>query len=139
MTRQRFGAPYLLIFGRLFLLTSTVQLYRFLNERSDIWWTPAASSIPLHASRDRVEIHAHGTLLHPLLEDGQLRLGADADSPVLGVSELNLRFNNWDRVRAERIPQLLMYAANAGGAAALVLVGLITAWSGRPRRRTVAG
>jgi hypothetical protein len=139
MARQRFGPPYLLIFGGLFLLTSTAPLYRFLNERSDIWWTPAASSIPLHASRDRVEIYARGTLLQTLLEDGQLRLGADADSPVLGMDEVNLRFNNWDRVRAERIPQLLMYAASAGGAAAFMLVGLITAWSGRPRRRTAAG
>ena len=138
MARQRFGPPYLLIFGGLFLLTSTVQLYRFLNERSDIWWTPAARSVPLPAGRDRVEIYARGTLLQTLLEDGQIRLGAAPDSHVLGVSDVGLRFNNWDRVRAERIPLLLIYAASAGGAAAFVLVGLIIAWTGLPRKRAVA-
>lgn len=138
MARQRFGPPYLLLFGGIFLLTSIGQLYRFLSERTDIWWTPAATSVPLATSHDRVEIYARGTLLQTLLRDGQLRLGAASDSPVLGLGDVGLRFNNWDRVRAQRIPALLMYAASAGAAAAFVLVGLITTWTGPPRRRGVA-
>lgn len=137
MAHRRFGPPYLLIFGGVFLVTSSLQLYRLRHERSDIWWTPAARPVPLAQSQDRVEIYARGTLLQRLLADGQLRVGDPADSRVLTVGDVGLRFNNWDRVRAERIPALLMYAASAGAAAAFVLVGLITMWSTRPGQRGV--
>jgi hypothetical protein len=90
--------PYLLIFGGLFLLTSSLQLHRLVNARSDIWWTPMARPVPLAQSQDRVEIYARGKLLQQLLAEGQLRIGDAADTSGLTPREVELRFNNWDRV-----------------------------------------
>jgi hypothetical protein len=43
----------------------------------------------------------------------------------LGAGDVGLRFNNSDRVRAERLPRLLLSAA-LFGAAALYLLFLVT-------------
>ena len=131
MALPNLSARFLLLFGGLLLLTSTAQLYRFLHERSDIWWTPQGRLIPLSESHDRVEIYARGRLLGPLLDGGQVQITPAAETGALRASEVGFRFNNWDRVRAERLPGLLISAATGGAAAALVLIGLL---SGRPRR-----
>jgi predicted xylose isomerase-like sugar epimerase len=41
---------------------------------------------------------------------------------VLTTQEIGLRFNNWDRVRGQRLPLLLFYAAACGAGVILVLV-----------------
>jgi hypothetical protein len=45
-----------------------------------------------------------------------------ATSPPLDRREVGLRFNNWDRIRAERIPILLTYAAACGADFVLLLL-----------------
>jgi len=45
-----------------------------------------------------------------------------ARSRVLSAQEIGLRFNNWDRVRVQRLPFLLIYAAGVGAGAVLLLV-----------------
>jgi len=77
---------------------------RELSRRSDIWWTPLPLATSLAQSRDRVEIYARGKPLDALLEAGQLRVADQAGSTALGANEITLRFNNWHRVRAERVP-----------------------------------
>ena len=41
---------------------------------------------------------------------------------VLATDDIGLRFNNWDRVRAQRLPILLGYAAICGAMALLVFL-----------------
>lgn len=135
MAFGNFSTRYLLLFGGLFLLTSTAQLYRFLHERSNIWWTPQGRLVPLAGSHDRVEIYARGRSLGVLLDGGQVQITPAAEAGALRASEVGLRFNNWDRVRAERLPGLLIAAATAGAAAVLVLLGLVRGW---PRRGVLA-
>ena len=109
-----------------FFLMAAVPLYRELSRRSDIWWTPHAMAVPFTESTDRVEIYARGKPLAALLQAGQLRIAEDGGCTVLAPSEVGLRFNNWDRVRAERVPLLLVYAAVCGATAftfLLVLTG----------------
>jgi predicted xylose isomerase-like sugar epimerase len=48
-----------------------------------------------------------------------------ASGTVLATSDIRFRFNNWDRVRAQRIPVLLVYAA-ACGFTALIFLLLVT-------------
>src|SRR5439155_26110259 len=101
---------------------AAVPLYRELSRRSDIWWTPHAMAVPFTESTDRVEIYARGKPLAALLQAGQLRIAEDGGCTVLAPSEVGLRFNNWDRVRAERLPLLLVYAAVCGVTALMFLL-----------------
>jgi len=105
----------------LFLIPA-LQLVRELSRRSDIWWTPQTMLVPLAQSADRVEIYVGGTPLATLLERGQVRVGGETGSAVLAADQVGLRFNNWDRVRAERIPRLLLYAAGCGITGVLALM-----------------
>ena len=95
-------------------IVAAASLYGELSRRSDIWWTPYAMLVPLAESTDRVEIYARGKPLAPLLQTGQLRIAEDGASSTLAASDVGLRFNNWDRVRAQRLPLLLAYAAACG-------------------------
>ena len=112
------------ITGVLFLI-SALTLYRELSRRTDIWWTPMALLVPLSESTDRVVVYVRGSPLGTLIDAGQLRV-ADADSAgVVGTSDIGFRFNNADRVRVERLPLLLWYAA-ASGALAMLFILIVT-------------
>ena len=104
------------------LLIPALALYRELSRRPDIWWTPPAMALSLDESQDRVRIYARGKPLGTLLEEGEVWIGKQAGSSPLDRRELGLRFNNWDRIRAERIPMLLAYAAACGADVVLLLV-----------------
>ena len=101
---------------------AAVALYEELSLRSDIWWTPHAMLVPLGKSSDRVEIYARGKPFAALLQAGQLRLADEGGSSTLATSDVGLRFNNWDRVRVERLPLLLAYAAACGVTACMFLL-----------------
>jgi len=105
-----------------FFFIAAVPLYRELSRPADIWWTPRTMLVPLTGSQDRVEIYARGKLLLTLIEAGQLRIADDTGVSVVAATEVGLRFNNWDRVRAERHPLFLTYAAACGAMAMLFLV-----------------
>jgi|SRR5881397_4421600 len=98
------------------LLVSALNLFSFFHQRSNIWWTPLPMSTPLALSGDRVEVYARGTDLRMLVDGGQVRIGGT----VLTADDFRVRINNWDQMRAERIPMLLMYSFTLGAAAVLV-------------------
>ena len=104
------------------LLIPVVALYSELAKRSDIWWTPPALALSLTESRDRVQIFAEGRPLETLLEQKQVSITDGAASHVLTTQEIGLRFNNWDRVRGQRLPLLLFYAGACGAGVILLLV-----------------
>ena len=104
------------------LLIPALALYRDLSGPADIWWTPPAMAITLAESQDRVQIYARGRPLGAVLDAKQLWIKDEAGSGPLGAHEIGLRLNNWDRVRAARLPALLVYAAVCGGGLVLLLV-----------------
>jgi hypothetical protein len=104
------------------LLIPVLALYRELSMRSDIWWTPPPMALSVSQSQDRVEIYVRGKPLATLLEARQLSVAGEGGASALDAQEIGLRFNNWDRVRAERIPMLMVYAAICGGGAVLLLL-----------------
>ncbi len=106
------------------LFIPAVALFSQLNRRSDIWWTPQTLALSVSESADRVRVYVRGKPLGSLLDAGQLRL-ADTPESVLSINDVRFRLNNWDRVRAQRLPSLLVYAA-AIGAGALLFLLLIT-------------
>jgi hypothetical protein len=115
----------------IFLATSAARLYTFYHERSDIWWTPRGMSVPLEAGHHRVMVYVRGKELDDVVAKRQLLLQDESGTSVVTRTDVGLRFNNWDRVRAERIPPLLMSAATVGAASALLLVGLVLTLAGR--------
>jgi predicted xylose isomerase-like sugar epimerase len=80
--------------------------------------------VPLAESTDRVEIYARGKPLAALLQAGKLRISGEDGSSILATSDVGFRFNNWDRVRAKRLPLLLVYAAGCGVTACMFLLVL---------------
>ncbi len=112
---------FLVLTAALFLIPA-VSLFSELTRRSDIWWTPHSMLVPLGESKDRVEIYARGKLLDDLIQSGQLRIAGDSGSSVLQASDIGLRFNNWDRVRGDRVPRVLIYAVMCGVVAVIFLL-----------------
>ncbi len=104
------------------LLIPALALYRSLSGPADIWWTPPAMALSLSESQDRVQIYARGRPLAALLDAKQLWIKDEAASTPLGAHEIGLRLNNWDHVRAARLPVLLVYAAACGAGVVLLLV-----------------
>ena len=114
------------------LLASVLKLVAFFHQRSDIWWTPLSMSAPLALSSDRAEVYVRGTDLRILADSGQVRIGGT----VIRADDIRVRFNNWDRTRAERIPMLLTYSFTVGLAATLlafVVTGRLRFAGGAPR------
>src|SRR4051812_46992721 len=105
----------------LFLIPA-IALYRELSRRADIWWTPLPLMVPLTEAADRVEVYVRGKPVGALLDAGQLRVVDGGSGNAVAAGEIGIRFNNWDRVRAERTPILLAYAAMCGALALLFLV-----------------
>jgi hypothetical protein len=104
------------------LFIPALGLYREFAGRSDIWWTPAPLALSLSESQDRVQIYVRGKRLGDLLEARQLSVKSESGDSPLETHDIGLRFNNWDRTRAARVPTLLLYAAICGGAAVLLLI-----------------
>jgi hypothetical protein len=108
-----------------FFFIAAAPLYRELSRPKDIWWTPHTMLVPLARSQDRVEIYLRGKPLRTLIQTGQSRLTDERGSSVVMPNEVGLRFNNWDRVRAEHLPTSLGSAA-AGGAMILLFILVAT-------------
>lgn len=104
------------------LLIPAVALYSELGKRSDIWWTPPMLMVPLADSKDRVEVYVRGKPLGSLLEAGQLRIADSTSTNTVSAGDVGFRFNNWDSVRAQRIPALLLYAAAIGALLVFFLI-----------------
>jgi hypothetical protein len=115
----------LVAFPAVVLYFSAGHLYRFSKERSDIWWTPKAIGIPLEASHHRVRVYLRGEELDRVIASRRLRLEKDGIVTPVSRTDIGLQFNNSDRVRIERIPELVIAGFTAGAATALLLVGLI--------------
>lgn len=104
------------------LLISGLPLVQEWLRRDDIWWTPATRRVPIAHAADRVEIYARGTPLGALLERGDLRIAESHGVTALRPGDVELRFNNLDRVRAGRLPLLLLDAAMVGVLGTLFLL-----------------
>jgi hypothetical protein len=109
------------LIASLFVIAA-LPLVRVLVQRNDIWWTPRDLALGLSESQDRVQIFVRDQSLPALLDGGQLQVLESGNAQVLAAGDVRMRFNNWDRVRAARLPMLLVNAAVCGALAAFFLV-----------------
>ena len=119
--------PFLLIFGGIFFLLSALHIVRFLIQPADIWWTPKALGLPLADASDRVEVYVRDVALQEHVKAGRLQLLTDTGATPVTESDTRLRFNNWDRVRAQRIASLLTAGIGLGASGVFFLFGVL-AW-----------
>lgn len=98
------------------------------KQRADIWWTPKALGLPLADASDRVEVYVRDLALLDHVRAGRVQLLTDTGARPVLESEIRLRFNNWDRMRAERIPSLLGVGITLGASGVFFLVGVL-GWS----------
>ena len=87
-------------------LVAAIPLFTELSRPRDIWWTPQTMLVPLAQSADRVQVYVRGKPL----------------ATVVDPTDVAFRFNNWDRVRAERLPLQLVRASACGAMACLFLL-----------------
>ena len=110
-----------LILGCIMVSLGLAQLGRTVFERSDIWWTPMNHALSLDDARDRVLIFVQGRRLEERLESGDLFLHTEAGTVAVTPSDVVLRFNNWDKIRASRLPIVAIYAAMSAVGLALIV------------------
>ena len=108
-----------------FFVLAAIPLFTELLRRDDIWWTPRTMLVPLVESANRVEIYARGRPLMSWIDGRQLQIVDQTGTSLVNSADVGLRFNNWERVRAERVPVLLVSAA-ACGIAALMFLLIVT-------------
>jgi len=128
MARMR---TFLLMFGGIFFLMSALQLVRHFVQPADIWWTPKTLALPLADTSDRVEVYVRDVALAEHVRAGRLQVLGDTGARPVTESDVRLRFNNWDRIRAARIPSLLSAGIVLGAAGVVFLLGVL-GW-GPPR------
>jgi hypothetical protein len=123
MATKRLRSWYLVILGAAFLLPSAGQLVRFSLTRDDIWWTPRGTFVSLGESRDRVEVYVRGVLLQDLVDGQRLQLVSGASAAPITGADVGLRLNHWDRMRARKLPAVVMASIVAAGAGLVIVIG----------------
>jgi hypothetical protein len=120
------------LFGGLLFLMSALHIVRHCAQPADIWWTPKELGLSLGEASDRVEVYVRGVSLLEQVRSGHLHLVSEAGGRPVTEPEIRLRFNNWDRVRAQGIPVLLGSAVGLGASGVCLLLGIL-GWI--PRRK----
>jgi hypothetical protein len=103
--------------GFFLVLFPTLVLLQQLGGRSDIWWTPIAMAPTLDRADGRVVVLVGGVPLAREIEAGRIQRVTETGSVPLGPADVKVRLNNWDAVRASRLP-------TAAGLGALIGIGL---------------
>ena len=112
--------------GVVVLALSCYQLWRVWQQPRDDYWTPPHLAMSLDDARDRLEVLVAGTPMAKVLGDKRLSLVADGNAIPVGPAEVQVRVNDYARVRLMRLPTMLTLAAVAGGAFVLLVIGLFT-------------
>ncbi|MGB8401093.1 hypothetical protein [Bradyrhizobium sp.] len=116
--------PVLLV-GILLTVLPALMLVQHVGGTSDIWWTPLTMAPTIADARDRAEIYVGDRPLSEEVASGHLQRVTDSGTVAVRPADLRVRFNNWDRVRAARLPLIAFDAGLLGiGLALLGIAGL---------------
>lgn len=115
----------MMMFGGLFFVLSLHHLSWLVWQRPDVWWTPQPMSVPFAEVDERVEVRVWDAPIQQETQAGRLQWLTQAGVTPLGPADARLRFNNWDRIRVAKMPNLLAAAACAGASGAVLLLGIL--------------
>ncbi len=114
------------IVGLITVCVATTHIAVRLAQSSEHWWTPTELTVPFPNSRDRVVVLLNDQRLGEHLDAGTLRVaGPDGDMRPVTAEDVRFRFNNWDRVRAQRNAHLALSAALLAAGVMMALGGLV--------------
>jgi hypothetical protein len=116
---------FMLLFGGAFSLMSALQLTRFYAQPADIWWTPKVLAVQLSDASDRVRLNVRDADLLEQIRAGRVQLLTETGVSPVTESDVRLRFNNWDRIRAGRVAALISAAIGLGASGVVFLLGLL--------------
>lgn len=93
----------LLIFGVVVFFVFGSQLVIPIVQHRGYVWTPMT---PIDESEDRVDVYIRDTRLVDLLDGESLVLNFDSEEVGLTTEDVTIRLNNYDRIRASKIPSI---------------------------------
>jgi hypothetical protein len=117
--------PWALLGGGVVLALALAGLWRVQSAPVDTSLTPAHLAPPISSMADRFEVLVAGVPLQKAIADKRLMLAGENGAATLLVPEATVRINDAERVRAARLPSLLVLSAVAGGGFVLFLIGLV--------------
>jgi predicted short-subunit dehydrogenase-like oxidoreductase (DUF2520 family) len=97
-------------------------------------WTPAIYAPGLEATADKLEVIVSGVPLAKAVAEQQLSMATNGNLVPVKSSDVKVRLNNEPAIRAASISAMLGYAALAGGAFVLLVIGLLTPMIGAFRQ-----
>jgi len=122
--RKRINA--LTIIGMIMVFTGLGHLVPTFLASPENRWTPRELAVGLDESADRVGVLVAGVALADHVKAGTLLVGAEGQPPrPLTPEDVRVRFNNWDRVRADLHFQAIFTAAYTAAAVLLLVGGLL--------------
>lgn len=94
--------------------------------RSDIWWTPLELALPLQAAANEFELHLGGELMQRQVERGALAVqNENGAMRSVAPTEIKVRLNNWQKIRAERLHGAVFAAFSLGISLTCLVLGII--------------
>jgi hypothetical protein len=115
-----------LLGGGVVLVLALGGLWRVQSAPVDASLTPAHLAPPLSSVADRFEVLVGSVPLQKAIADKRLLLAGENGAAALVVPDAAVRINEAERIRAARVPSLLVLSAMAGGALVLFVIGLFT-------------
>ncbi len=111
----------------LFIGTSfAVDMYQIVRGNHDIWWTHRDMRLPLAQTRNEVEIYVAGKQLEQHLSTGSLlRMETNGRQRRITASDVSVRLNNWNRVKASLLMKTTLTGIGLGAALAMLAIGLV--------------
>jgi hypothetical protein len=117
-----------LLSGILLTVLPALMLVQHVGGKSDIWWTPVTMAPTIAEARDRAEIYLGDRLLSEEVASGHLQRVTDSGTVAVRPADLRVRFNNWDRVRAARLPLIGLDSGLLGIGLAFLAIGSLRAF-----------
>jgi hypothetical protein len=92
----------------------------------DIWWTPISMALPLNETKQEIELYIKGELLQKHLERGTLiAVGKEGQSSPLVANDVNVRLNNWNKIKASKLNNVTVSSLFLGVSLTLLVMGFI--------------
>ena len=124
MKRNRFRIFALLVGGPV-LAFSVYRLWFLWRQPEGSQWTPQHLALRLDTVSDRFEVLVARSPLGKTLSEGRIYLADERSrSFPLTESDVTVRVNSYDRIRASYVPSFLWLGVTAGAAGMLFLLGL---------------
>lgn len=92
----------------------------------DIWWTPMKMALSLDQSRTEFELFIQKDMLQNHIEKGTLLIAGEKGNPVkVAAGDIKVRLNNWHKVRAGKLQNIILMSFFLGISVALLILGII--------------